>query len=270
MKILESFGALYGVDISLTEPFAMRQKWRRGALFSMSVPRRTNAILYLGGAVGEYRFAGGTFRAERGSVVFLPEGAEYSVLNADCSERDTDAYLVEFHLFDGDTPVTVGTEPMLLSRAADPAFVSLMERTVRAYEAVRRCPTLLRGCVHELIGMLLFAACDEESDKYKTVRRGIRMLEGDLYGERSIAEIARACGISTAHFRRLFHEYAGKSPMSYRTELRLAHAKRLLLTSPLTLDAVSEALGFESAAYFCRIFKKHLGVTPSELRAGKK
>ena len=106
----------------------------------------------------------------------------------------------------------------------------------------------------------------DDDDKFRSIRRGIEMLESNLYDNISIEDVARECNVSSAHFRRLFFQYAQKSPIQYRIGLKLEYAKNTLLNSDLSIEEIANLFNFESSAYFCRIFKKKTGLTPSEYR----
>ena len=49
--------------------------------------------------------------------------------------------------------------------------------------------------------------------------------------------------------------------------LRMERAKQLLLTTDLSLAAVSEAVGFNDYFYFMKKFKKETGITPGHFRS---
>jgi AraC-like DNA-binding protein len=64
----------------------------------------------------------------------------------------------------------------------------------------------------------------------------------------------------------LFKQQTGSSFIEYLNKLRLNKACFLLKSYNQTLDEVALAVGFSSAAYFCRLFKKYNGITPTEYR----
>ena len=55
----------------------------------------------------------------------------------------------------------------------------------------------------------------------------------------------------------------GNTPIEYRNNIRIEHAKALLQEG-LLVSEVGGQLGFSSPAYFCDAFKKRVGCSPSE------
>ncbi len=61
-----------------------------------------------------------------------------------------------------------------------------------------------------------------------------------------------------------FKEEYGITILSYIDQLKIKDAKKLLRTQKLSITQIAEKLGFSSIHYFCRYFKKHTGISPSE------
>ena len=75
------------------------RKWIKGVLFRMDHPRHSSAVIYLNGCHGKYtNKRGELIDAPCKSLVYLPYGSEYTVLNFDCGSQQPDAYLVEFNV----------------------------------------------------------------------------------------------------------------------------------------------------------------------------
>lgn len=79
--------------------------------------------------------------------------------------------------------------------------------------------------------------------------------------------LAKACGISEVWFRRLFAERYGVPPHRFLVELRVGRARILLSEGRLKISAVAELCGFASPYHFCRAFRAHTGMTPTEYMA---
>lgn len=75
--------------------------------------------------------------------------------------------------------------------------------------------------------------------------------------------LAELCDLSTTHFRRLFKEQLGISPMQYRENIRLHWATKLLGSQMFTISEVAEQLGYSDIYHFSKVIKRHTGNPPS-------
>ena len=265
MEYENGFSILHKTNFDLSDIFAIRQVWRKQSVFRMDRPRRINGIIFLNNCSGKYTDdSENVINAQKKSIVFLPKGSRYSVLNADCNQNEDDALLLEFSLTQKNEDIFIGSSPFILTARASYEEEKTMGEIVKLYESSSRSICEIKGKIYSLIAMLSNNTNNE--DKFKSIRRGIEMLERNLYDNISIEDVARECNVSSAHFRRLFCQYAQKSPIQYRIGLKLEYAKNTLLNSNLSIEEIADLLNFESSAYFCRIFKKKMGLTPSEYR----
>ena len=83
----------------------------------------------------------------------------------------------------------------------------------------------------------------------------------------NMAAISRKMNISPSYFGKLFHDYTGKSVPEYLTAIRLERARELLLQSPeKSIVEIAAEVGYPNPGYFSTKFRKHFGVSPSNLR----
>lgn len=80
----------------------------------------------------------------------------------------------------------------------------------------------------------------------------------------TVETLCSLCGMSDTYFRRLFFREFGMTPLKYLTDLRIGYAKELLSSGYYTVRQVASNVGFEDAKYFCTVFRKKCGCTPSE------
>ena len=86
----------------------------------------------------------------------------------------------------------------------------------------------------------------------------------------SLSEQAASCGITEEYYCKLFKELTGATLTSYVNSARVAHACDLLANKrEMKIDEVGRLCGFTSPTYFCKVFKKEIGVTPGEFRKNK-
>lgn len=84
--------------------------------------------------------------------------------------------------------------------------------------------------------------------------------------ERMAAEI----NLSPSYFHSLYKTAFGLSPKHDLVNIRLRHAKSLLVHSNLNLPEIAERSGFGSSFHFIRSFKSAFGITPKQYRISKK
>jgi AraC-like DNA-binding protein len=97
-------------------------------------------------------------------------------------------------------------------------------------------------------------------------RRAKEMLLANIDGRIGLDELARACGLSRAHFARSFKATAGATPMQWLLAQRIDRAKNLLLNSGLPIDEIAHHCGFADQSHFTRAFAGRMGDTPGSWR----
>ncbi|MBP1577859.1 MAG: AraC family transcriptional regulator, partial [Oscillospiraceae bacterium] len=78
----------------------------------------------------------------------------------------------------------------------------------------------------------------------------------------SAAQIAELLNLSTAYLGRLFHASYSMSISEYINRTRVEHACELLKTTSLSIEAITQEIGFENGKYFFVVFKNIMGCTP--------
>jgi AraC-like DNA-binding protein len=100
----------------------------------------------------------------------------------------------------------------------------------------------------------------------KAVERVIRAMQDNLGEPITIDDMARTAMFSKFHFSRMFQRVTGISPGRFLSALRLQEAKRLLLTSSLTVADISHLVGYNSIGTFSSRFRMSVGVSPTTYR----
>jgi len=83
-------------------------------------------------------------------------------------------------------------------------------------------------------------------------------------------EIADGTELSLRQLERLFKRYMSCTPQRYYLEMRLQHARRLLLETSLPVLQVSIASGFATQSHFSKCYREYYGKTPKNERQAQR
>lgn len=262
-----TFTDLYTMNYELTDIYAERQKWCDGALFRRERPRKSNGIIFLNGCSGEYtNRQGETFFAPCKSLVCLPHKSEYTILNVSSKIDSPDAYLVEFNIVQNNKNITFSDSPFLIKGMNQYYVNELAENIVKEYETLIKSPPALKALIYKLLAYLGKEALTSYDKKHLLISPAIDFMEKNPVNSLSVEQLANMCHVSSGCFRKLFREYAGKSPIQYIIDRKIKMAKKMLENSNTSIERIAELLEFESSAYFCKLFKKKTKMTPTEYR----
>ena len=81
-----------------------------------------------------------------------------------------------------------------------------------------------------------------------------------------VAAMVRLSGLPERTFKRRFQKATGMSPLEYVHTLRLEEAKQMLESGDEPVEAIANAVGYEDAGFFGRLFKRNVNLTPAQYR----
>ncbi len=81
-----------------------------------------------------------------------------------------------------------------------------------------------------------------------------------------LEEVARHCRMGTFEFSRAFKREHGLTFQEFLVRYRIAQARDLLKNPRVSISECAFAVGFSDPSYFARLFKRYVGVSPSEYR----
>lgn len=104
------------------------------------------------------------------------------------------------------------------------------------------------------------------SSSIKEIDDAVRYFHANYQGLINVQDYAKAHNISKSWFIQLFKEYTSMTPNQYIQSLRLSNAQSLLESTEYNVTEVANIVGYDNALYFSRLFRKQVGMSPSEFR----
>lgn len=86
----------------------------------------------------------------------------------------------------------------------------------------------------------------------------------------TLADIAKIVNLSERECLRCFKNTLGISPIQYILKYRISIAAKMLKENKESITSISDAVGFDSPSYFSKIFKRFIGITPTQYRNNDK
>ncbi|MGM9506307.1 helix-turn-helix domain-containing protein [Larkinella sp. GY13] len=222
---------------------------------------------------------------DSGDLVLLGPGLPHFWRNDDDyyqpeSDRRAESIVVQFSQSLGDTllPQLPETQPLmaLLNRArygvrfgkskvaeVTPALETLLK--CQGLERLLRLLFLLQQLANDTDAVMLASdnyelkASEAETERMKRV---LDFMLAHFREEIRVDDMASVAGMAPAAFCRYFRKRTRKSFIEYLNELRISHARKLLVQSDLSISQVGLECGFNNISHFHRQFKLHNGTTP--------
>lgn len=139
---------------------------------------------------------------------------------------------------------------------------------------MRRKPDLYRESVRGMALTLVIMIARMNSD-VSSMPEGLRQKNGfdqvrpaleyirDHYAmPMKVAQIASVCHMSESHFRRLFEENIGMTPVEYLNQVRVKKACDMIKKTGSSMEEIAVKVGFTTTSTFNRNFKRVTGVSP--------
>ncbi|WP_432470269.1 GlxA family transcriptional regulator [Amphritea sp. HPY] len=167
------------------------------------------------------------------------------------------------------TDNTLELEPKIITSAGPASALEMMLQLIdqlqgreimRAVREILSCDQVAEQGSNKLTGITDNPAMPDN------LRDIIQLMNANIEDPLSIDELVACIGISRRQIERLFQTHLDTSPSRYYLELRITHARRLLLQSNDSVTNIALACGFVTSSHFSNCFKDFFGVSPSHVR----
>ena len=243
---------------------ALLQLWQTKREFScLGAPKQQNLFLLVNRCKITYTEKDGrVVTAESGDVVYTPIGSEYKAEFTDFRDGESNTVGINFLLFDELGEPMVFSDRIILFKQSTDALNILFRRSL-SYDAIRpryKNKILLMEILVELSGK------SENRRIPAYVSEAAKYMAEHIEENPSISRLASMCNVSEVYFRRSFKKYMGTTPHEYRNELRLKRARTYLEYGDISIQEISDLLGYATVSHFIKEFKRKNGCSPLKYR----
>ena len=107
-----------------------------------------------------------------------------------------------------------------------------------------------------------------EKDKGNSyIRKALRFIADNYFEHLELAAVADFVQLSPSYFSTLFRQVVGMNFREYLCQVRVEESKRLLLSTDFALADIAVSVGFPDQSYYCKVFRRIVGVSPGKFRA---
>ena len=151
---------------------------------------------------------------------------------------------------------------------ADGFVGALVQRMMREFRDKKSGYTeLIRNSLSSLILCLVRNGNSFEGNGAEQLTRTVKLYAEQNYkNDIRLSDIAKQLNFSLTYVSVTFKRESGMTFCDYLKKIRLERACRYLRTTDMTVSEIAELVGYSDAAFFFKIFKKELGVTPGAYR----
>lgn len=222
--------------------------------------RACDAFVYVLEGGCRYEFAdGSSFIASPGDLIYLAEGSCYTMH----LQPGKYGYIYCDFSFAGDQERT-----SCRCASGNPGEMeALFCQLLRAYRRGRFTESL--SLLYRVYGNLIAAVTASYVGKYARAKleESRKKMDWSFSDPAlSVRALAEEAGMSEVYYRKLFRTLFHTSPSSYLISARIRAAEEMMQFTSLPLKECALRSGFSSVQYFCRVYRKKRGVTPSRWR----
>ncbi len=165
--------------------------------------------------------------------------------------------------------ITSQKPPMVVLDAKDRQVLENKIRRIGLLKEINKneCDMYMR---HTLMDIFVTHFCnmpkEEKRDIPGWLQYTMRQMQNPKNFEKGVRRMVEISGRSINYLERCMKQYIGQTPREYVNRLRIQYASSMLKNSDMNILYIALDCGFNSTAYFYKLFKEQIGTSPREFR----
>lgn len=224
-----------------------------------------------------------TYHLKQNDILYIPQNAVHGGMPEDCDCIYECIVCDFFGLLQGNTSFSSYANLFINKRRINACYdasfpeiysvLSLLFKTMKNKSTGWQILTI--GCLLQFFGFVLEKNYFDDAPNDKVLNRSFdihrfqkvfKLIRSRYAEPLTLEDMATEANMSPTYFCRLFKEITHYSPIEYLMNYRIEYSKYLLCTKHVSVAEAAFLCGFNSCAYFIKIFKSFTGVTPNNYK----
>ena len=234
-----------------------------------------NLLIYCLDGEGELEIEGQKQRVRPGDILLIPRGIQHAY-----KARPSNPWTIYWTHFHGHhapdfiqhiAARKTGQNQLVIPIGIHSRLASDFEALLEARESTYNinayiCAANQLRQILSHIALLKPLARHKQSGDGLDIERVHRLMQARIHEQLVLDTLAETVNLSKYHFVKKYKEITATTPINHFIQLKIERACHLLDTTNNHVNEIAFSVGYEDAYYFSRIFKKLMGVSPSQYR----
>ena len=224
--------------------------------------------------------------AHAGDFLYVPPTMVFKIeaLEGEAGMRSMvfDSSIIEANMENFDTEIfymfyVQSKNKIVVFDKGHPVYKSLkkyMQESYDEYVSKDVCYKLpIRANIYLMMTALLRYYCGSKNELDRMIYHNVMRLRpvityiAEHYKEKIYIEtLSDMITVSPDYFTKMFKDSIGRTPIDYINGLRINRAMQMLATTDISVNDISDGLGFSNSNYFHKIFKQYMDTSPAAYR----
>jgi len=209
------------------------------------------------------------YHTEEGGCFIAPAGTKQDIIHNIASDGDAMKMkwvFVDIKIDDIYKLDDIYSFPLILSPEKCKNISNIVNKLIKLLHNTNLKAVLEKNILGFELAKRLIELGEEKKIYDDTVLPAIKKIRSDYYKKLTIKQLSDDCSLSVSSFIQSFKKATKLTPISYINNHRLSVASSLLLTTNISIQQISERIGFYDQFYFSKCFSKKYGVSPLAYR----
>ncbi len=141
-------------------------------------------------------------------------------------------------------------------------------KEVNFYEKIYKFETIseISNFMENVLSFIVSEIKEKNRGLSKKLKKAMDYIKSNFNEDISLTLVSKHLQVSEAYLSRLFKKETGENFINYLTDLRVEKAKDMLKSTDLTINEISQLVGYYNQEHFSRVFKKYEGCSPNRYR----